>query len=181
MKGQIKVGYVVGTGAAQNVSLGWVPDYVKLVNLTDGDKVTEAFLTQTMAFSSGGTTEITAGSVIKGATSNATAVVRQVLLASGTWAGGDAAGFFILENVSGTFASEAVYIYNDSTSGADDATGAAVVTPNIDYDTEVASATGNAAISRYAGSTTAAVGFTIGSTISEDNDLLGYFAVRSDQ
>jgi hypothetical protein len=37
MKGQIKVGSYTGTGAAINVSIGFVPDFVLLTNATDGD------------------------------------------------------------------------------------------------------------------------------------------------
>ena len=33
---QFKQGQVTGAGAAINVSLGWVPDYVKVFNITDG-------------------------------------------------------------------------------------------------------------------------------------------------
>lgn len=39
----IKVGKVTGTGAAINVALGWVPDYVRIVNVTDGDRTDEWF------------------------------------------------------------------------------------------------------------------------------------------
>lgn len=39
----IKTGTVTGTGAAINVELGFVPDYVKVVNITDGDQIDEWF------------------------------------------------------------------------------------------------------------------------------------------
>ena len=35
----IKSGTVTGTGAAQNISLGWVPDHVVIANVTDGDVI----------------------------------------------------------------------------------------------------------------------------------------------
>ena len=35
----IRVGTVTGTGAAINISLGWIPDRVEVVNVTDGDTV----------------------------------------------------------------------------------------------------------------------------------------------
>jgi hypothetical protein len=59
-----------------------------------------------LSFTSGGTTEITEGQTITGATSGATAVVARVVLLSGTWAGGDAAGRFILSSQTGTFQAE---------------------------------------------------------------------------
>ncbi len=67
MKGQPVFGVTVGNGAALNIELGFVPEFVQLYNATDGDLITTAFLTWVVPFSGGGTTEITAGSTIKGA------------------------------------------------------------------------------------------------------------------
>lgn len=177
MKGFRKMGLLLGTGAAINVSLGFIPTRVTLANLTDGDLVTDAFLTQAIAFTSGGVATIAVGDKITGATSGATASVRQVLLISGSWAGGDAAGWFIVDKVVGTFASENVKLAG----GTNDATVTAVQTINLATSTAVAAATGNSAISRYAGvDGSAAPGFTIGSTISESGKLLHYDAYRED-
>lgn len=189
MADQVKCGYLVGNGAALNVELGWVPDTVELWNLTDGDEVHKAFLggdRYIIPFSGGGTTEVAEGDTIKGATSAATAFVEQVLLYSGSWSGGDAAGFFVVRDVVGTFGSENVYVSSDSTSGTDDAT----VTANVNHTmsiidsgsgtTDLAAQTGNDAISKYVGSTgSAAKGFTIGSGLAEEAKLLFYTAVRS--
>lgn len=41
MANEIKTGLYTGTGAAINIQLGWVPDYVKVINLTDGDDAWE--------------------------------------------------------------------------------------------------------------------------------------------
>lgn len=49
-------------------------------------------------FTSGGTYQVTGADVIEGMTSGATATVFSVTLTSGTWAGGDAAGYFLLIN-----------------------------------------------------------------------------------
>ena len=59
-----------------------------------------------LAFTSGGATEIVEGNTITGATSAATAVITRVVLTSGTWAGGDAAGRFIFASQTGTFQAE---------------------------------------------------------------------------
>jgi len=176
MTKQYDNGYLVGDGAAQNVSIGWIPDAVKVVNLTDADKVTFGNFIRAMAFTSGGTTEIAAGDLITGATSGATATVRQVLLSSGSWAGADAAGFFLfnIEDKTGTFQSENVYVG----SGTNDATVTVDAAVSYSYDTEVAVETGNAAITAYVGSSTAAKGFTIGSTVSEEAKLLFWEAWR---
>jgi hypothetical protein len=40
---EVKVGTYEGTGAALNVELGWVPDYVRIVNVEDGDNTAEWF------------------------------------------------------------------------------------------------------------------------------------------
>ncbi|MFN8829162.1 MAG: hypothetical protein ACK5W0_04755 [Labrys sp. (in: a-proteobacteria)] len=178
MREIVKHGYVLGTGAALNVEVGFVPDFVKVINMTDGDKVTEAALNnEIIPFTSGGVIEIRAGDTIVGVTSGARAVVSQVLLASGTWAAGTAAGFFVVsvDDVVGTFGAENVRVG----AGTDDATVTARVALNIDYDTEVAAATGNAALSSFMGSATLGKGFTIGSTVSEAGKLLFWQASRN--
>lgn len=57
----------------------------------------------TMNFDSGGTFEPQPGHEIEGETDGETAIIQAVSLDSGTWAGGDAAGSFILRRVSGVF------------------------------------------------------------------------------
>lgn len=183
-KSIVKVGMTVGNGAALNIQLGWVPNYVSLANATDGDLITTAYLQWVIPFSSGGTNEIVAGSAISGATSAATAIVEEVLLYSGTWAGGDAAGFLVVQEDSlvGTFGSENVYITNLSSGTAtiNDATVTANVVHNVAIAAAAAGATTTSAISRYEGSAgSASKGFTIGSVIAEEAKLLRYFAVRN--
>lgn len=57
-------------------------------------------------FTSGGTTAIAEDDVVEGAIGGATATVERVILTSGTWAGGDAAGRLILSGQTGTFQAE---------------------------------------------------------------------------
>lgn len=182
-KGTIVNGVTVGNGAALNIELGFVPERVDLFNATDGDLITIAFLGWVVPFSSGGTTEILAGATIKGATSGATGKVKQVLLYSGTWAGGDAAGFIELVEgtLTGTFGSESVYIDSDSTTGADDATVTANVVHNVAIAAAAAGATTTSAMSRYEGvAGSNSKGFTIGSVIAEEAKLLRYTAYRGE-
>lgn len=61
-----------------------------------------------ISFGSGGTFEVEEGDTITGATSGATAVVERIQLTSGSWAGSDAAGWFILSGQTGTFQGEDV-------------------------------------------------------------------------
>ena len=73
----------------------------------------------TLTFTSGGTTEIKVGDWIVGATSAARAEVVSITLASGTWAGGDAAGTMQIKNADGTWtANEKIKV----AAGSDDAT-----------------------------------------------------------
>jgi hypothetical protein len=59
-----------------------------------------------LAFTSGGTYEIAEADTITGATSTETATVERVVVTSGTWAGGDAAGFLYISSQSGAFQAE---------------------------------------------------------------------------
>lgn len=88
---------------------------------TSAGKEFYVYTERKLAFTSGGTTEIIAGMWIVGATSAAKAEVVSVTLTSGTWAGGNAAGTFIIKNQHGTFQSENIKVG----AGTDDATIAA--------------------------------------------------------
>lgn len=59
-----------------------------------------------LTFTSGGTTAIVTGNTITGQTSGATATVLHVVLTSGSWAGGDAAGRMYIKSQTGTFQAE---------------------------------------------------------------------------
>lgn len=61
---------------------------------------------RTLNFTSGGTYQIQPSDTITGATSGATATVVAVILQSGSWSAGDAAGYLVLSGQSGTFQSE---------------------------------------------------------------------------
>ena len=71
-----------------------------------------------LAFTSGGTTAIVVGDWIVGATSSARARVLKVVVSTGTFAGGDAAGYLIINSQRGTFQSENIKV----AAGTDDAT-----------------------------------------------------------
>jgi len=59
-----------------------------------------------LSFTSGGTYEIAEGNTITGATSGATAVITRVVLESGSFSAGDAAGRVIFASQTGTFQAE---------------------------------------------------------------------------
>lgn len=62
-----------------------------------------ANIAKTFSFNSGGTTEITLGVQVDGATSGAQGFVSGIFVTSGTWAGGDAAGTIQIVVASGTY------------------------------------------------------------------------------
>lgn len=71
---------------------------------------TEVDLMATFDFNTGAR-EVFPGDTIVGHTSGATALVKAVVVTSGTWAGGNAAGYMVFTNMTGTpVASEHVYV-----------------------------------------------------------------------
>lgn len=66
----------------------------------------EVALGREISFTSGGTYTMAVGDTITGATSGATAVLTKVILSSGSYAGGDAAGRLFFASQTGTFQSE---------------------------------------------------------------------------
>ena len=82
--------------------------------------VTKSFLRYRVDYTSGGTTTPVAGDTLTGLTTTTTSCrIVSVTLSSGTWAGGTAAGYFIVDQLTADFAAENVEI-NDS--GTNDAT-----------------------------------------------------------
>lgn len=80
---------------------------------------TQVALGRELSFTGGGTTEPAEGDTITGLTSGATATLTRIVLESGSWSGGDAAGRFIFASQTGTFQAENIEI---ESSGTDDAT-----------------------------------------------------------
>lgn len=181
MKGNPVQGITIGNGAALNVSIGFIPARVDLWNVTDGDILTVGFCDPyTMTFTSGGTTEITKGSLIKGATSGATARVVAALLSSGSWAGGDAAGIFVLDTITGTFGTENVYVSSDQVAGIDDGTVVVQAVASMKIDTAAATVTTTSMITPYVGTALIAKGFTIGAVVAEEAKILRWMAWRGE-
>ena len=67
---------------------------------------TAVALGREVAFTSGGTYVIAEGNTITGATSAATAVITRVVLSSGSWAAGTAAGYLVFATDTGAFQAE---------------------------------------------------------------------------
>ena len=91
----IKIGFIHGTSAALNVEIGFVPDWVRIYNVTDGENIFEGWLKKVSEFTSLSTT-IKPGYWLKGLTSGAKMQISDFILDSGTVAGGDAAGWLMV-------------------------------------------------------------------------------------
>ena len=84
-----------------------------------------------IGFDSGGTTELKVDTKIEDATSGATGIVRFVELLSGTWAGGDAAGWIYFESTTGTFGNNNTINRTKPTSSSNIATVDGTIEGNI--------------------------------------------------
>jgi|TARA_Y100000310_G_scaffold51684_1_gene47601 hypothetical protein len=184
----VRSGYIHGTGAALNVEIGFVPDAVILFNPSSGStekvsvhivKKVIAFTSMTAAASSG----IKKGAWIKGITSKAKAQIGELILDTAT------TGWLIcdVEQVTGTFQSENCQVYASEPGTADAADDDITVVVQVEFGVNIEAAatvtTINDGILGYAGSSSAsppeAKGFTIGSTISVNTELLGYIAFQN--
>ena len=70
---------------------------------------------QLMAFTSGGTNVPDVGDTLTGKTSGATATIDAITVTSGTWAGGDAAGFFRLSSQTWAFTAGEAAVFEGAT------------------------------------------------------------------
>jgi GNAT superfamily N-acetyltransferase len=177
--------------------IGFVPDFVLIHHLTEGTKKLSAWHRgRIAAFSSGGGAgkEIMVGDVIQGATNTGRrALVREVHLTTGSWAGGDAAGWLAwnAEDENATFGSENVDILDRSGSSVARGGGIQIADAGtVTAQSELANAAITSAyalvtpangIQPYVGSAAAnAKGFTITATLSVANELVAFQAWRND-
>lgn len=179
MKPMFEQGWIVGTGSAINVQLGWIPDYVTLVNsLGANPAVNHGHPRQKNIVYTSESGEIKPGMKLIGATSGATALVLQVIRDTGTVAAGDAAGWIIIDadTETGTFASESAYFEGSAT--LNDLSIVASVTHGAEIILAVATEVG---ITAYLGTEAAnSKGFSIDADISVDGELMSYNAWRFD-
>lgn len=172
-------GWVQGLGATLNIQLGWIPDYVTFFNVTDGVPNLAAFPSRLKISFTSGSGEIKVGHTLKGATSKATAVVMGVLLASGTWAAGTAAGTLVLDanTYVGTFESENLYYVGSAT--LNDLQTAAAPTQSGYTETNGGFAT-DTNISAYLGTEAAnSKGFTVASGVATTAKVFIWNAYRN--
>ena len=193
----MRTGMIHGTGADINVEIGFVPEYVRILNLTDGEEVVEAFLDLVIPFTSGSGIKLRAGvwlKMLSTSTTIATIRVKKVILESGTLAGGDAAGWIIATpgDIVGTItAGETAQVYEsdpaDAAAGTDHITlTTAEVTlgqVTITNAGPVQHAVATTGVAAYVGDADNGYrkGFTVSDGIAEDGKLLGYVALSNGQ
>ena len=176
-------GYFEG-GTAANIEVGFAPTFVTILNLA-GDEVLMADLNQVFAFDGGGTNELKAGYKIRGATNGWEAIVGQVVLVSGTWAGGDARGFLILEPgtldpASPTTTDNENFAASEFADGTPTGNWGTLMgsTQPISAGTSIeASAAAESSIKPYYGASgDKARGFSVGTTVGTASELMKYQA-----
>tara|TARA_B100002003_G_scaffold184400_2_gene172746 strand:+ start:2355 stop:2912 length:558 start_codon:yes stop_codon:yes gene_type:complete len=183
-KGHFASGVILGAGAAVNVSCGFIPDLVILNNANGAtETVTIGGGFAVVKFDSG-STEIVVGDKLVDESAAGTFYVKSVTVTSGTWAGGDAAGWMEIYFVSGT-------VTNNNTLGIVKREGRAAVTnaatvdgsilyPNVDIDTEVGAA--SAFVLPYAGvAATTPRGFTIGASAAVSGEFVWWAAFGKEE
>ncbi len=105
-----------------------------------------------MRFTSGGTFVVIDGATITGETSGASAVISRVVLESGSWEAGDAAGRFIFAAQTGTFVAEALKVgANLNVASISGNSSAITLAPGGRFECVIANFTGNAAFERVYG------------------------------
>ncbi len=193
----MRTGMIHGTGADINVEIGFVPEYVRILNLTDGTELTEAFLDQAIPFTSASATTLRAGvwlKMLSTSTTIATIRVKKVILEAGTLAGADATGWIIVTpgDISGTItAGETAQVYEsnpfDAAAGTNDIT---LTTAQVTLGHHTITSAGpiqqviaTTGISAYVGDATNGYrkGFTVGNELAHNAVLLGYLALSNDQ
>ena len=182
--------YLAGTGGAVNVELGFIPDWVRVTNITDDDVIHEGPLERVLAFDGGGGggLELRGGQRIQGSSADKPeALIRDVVVHTGTWTAGNAQGFIILDldEKPGTFENnedlavatqvgnrlidEHVFAGNYATMSAD---GPSAVALELGSSGAAKGAATDTIAAYYGTAGSASKGITLGSTISEDNKLL---------
>lgn len=84
---------------------------------------------QRLDFTSG-TVAFTVGSLLEGETSGASGTIKSIVLSSGSWTGGNASGYLILYNISGTFGNETIQDEGTETPGSATASGPVIPQTN---------------------------------------------------
>lgn len=183
-KGHIARGVVLGGGAAVNVECGFEPDFVMLSNSRGSAETLVFYMGNPVLKFDSGSYEIVAGDKLKDATAGGTFTVVSVALTSGSWDGGDAAGWMEIKYVSGTVTNNNnLDLVERETRGG--ALNVATIDGSITYsDTDTDTEVGTPAavfVSEYAGASAAnAKGFTLAAGALPSGEFVWWMAVKAD-
>ena len=191
-------GILVGTAAAQDIEVGFVPSWVKVINQNSGTGnagvpiVYEGPVAEVISFDSGGTEPITAGQRVDAMDGGWRGIVKQVIVYAGTWAAGTADGFLVFEPGTlvgaGNIADNDVIYTSDQVDVRGPATDRAAVEvaglkdlTTVETSTFDLSAAAGVRITPYYGASgEKSHGFTFGATISDSDNMLFYQAWAPD-
>lgn len=179
----VRHGYFVGAGAALNVSVGFIPSKVELYNVTDGTVAAVGFPGKLLPFNTGSVAPAP-GAIVKGLTSGAKGQVQDVIIVSGTFAAGNAAGFILLDanSIVGTFQAENLNFSSDTTGATDAAATGALAADDTLYQSAAlgfVTGSGNTGITAYVGAAGAAAkGFSLGSSLATNAKRFRWTAYR---
>lgn len=180
----VKHGYFYGAGAAVNVAVGYIPSHVEIYNVTDGTDYAVGFPGKLLPFSAG-TLQPAPGAKVIGLTSGAKGQVKDVIISSGSFAGGNAAGWIVMDadTIVGTFAAENLNFSTDTSGAVDAATTGTVVEDSL-YQTAalgLVTGAGATAVTSYIGAPGPAgtpKGFSVGATIAKAGKRYRWVAYR---
>ena len=95
----IKIAKVTGTGAAIDINLGWVPDYVRIVNITDADVIDEWFADGSAAGTAIQTAAAVAARASNGITILNTSTAKGFTIGSGISESAKVLGYVAMRNI----------------------------------------------------------------------------------
>lgn len=181
----VKHGYFYGAGAALNVAVGFIPSHVEIYNATDGTDYAVGFPGKLLPFSTG-SVQPAPGAKVTGLTSKAKGQVKDVIIASGSFAAGNAAGWIVMDadTISGTFQNAENLTFSTDTSGGVDAVTTGTVTEDSLFQTGAAGlvagagATGVTSYVGAAGPGGTPKGFTVGATVAKAGKRYRWIAYR---
>lgn len=183
MKGHIARGVLKGSAAAVNVSVGFVPDLVILTNPRGSAETLVIGAGYPILGFDSGSHEIMIGDTMRDATGGGTFTVETITLLSGSWAGGDAAGYMEIAGHTGTIANNNALsiVAREGRAGVADAAtiDGTVTVMDMDIDTE-AGTPAAVFVKEYDGGSEASKGFTLAAGALPNGEYVKWFAIKAD-
>ncbi len=184
MKGHMKSGVFLGAGAAVTIETGFIPTMVVLSNPRGATEAVSLWTNLPVLAFDSGSDEILKGDVVTDATAGGSFTVASITVTSGTWAGGDAAGYMELLGETGTITNNnELNVLAGENRGA--LTGAATIDGSVIYfDVDIDSEVGTPAsrfVVAYQGTTTASAGFTISAGAAVSSEWISWVAFGADE